>query len=148
MLDRSDRSLLQALESNPRSSVALLAEQVGLARGTVQHRLREFLGIRDLRLNSTRVRASAIGLPLRAVVTATILQSDRDQTMAGLAAIPEVVECLGVTGAYDLLCHVVARDTEHLQEISNSIRAIPGIQRTSTSVVLEEALEYRMAQLL
>lgn len=148
MLDPTDRRLLTALEPNPRTPIASLADLVGLARGTVQHRLERFGASRDLRVNSTRVKPAALGLPLRAVVTATILQSERVRTMAGLAAIRQVVECLAVTGSDDLLCHVVARDTEHLREVGLAILAVPGIQRTSTSVVLEEPLEYRIAQLL
>lgn len=147
MLDKSDRRLLTALEQNPRSPIAVLADVLGLARGTVQHRLERFAHSNDLRAPSTRVRPAALGLPLRAVVTATILQSERVRTMAGLAAIPQVVECLAVTGSDDLLCHIVARDTEHLHEVSQAILSVPGIQRTSTSVVLEEPLEYRVKQL-
>jgi len=148
VLDPTDRRLLTALESNPRAAIASLADLVGLARGTVQHRLERFAESRDLRSNSTRIRPAALGLPLRAVVTATILQSERLRTMAGLRAIPQVVECLAVTGSDDLLCQVVARDTEHLREVGLAILSVPGIQRTSTSVVLEEPLEYRLAQLL
>ncbi|ARC56412.1 Regulatory protein AsnC [Frondihabitans sp. 762G35] len=148
MLDSTDRRLLLALERNPRTPVALLADLLGLARGTVQHRLERLSADRSLRAHSTRVRPSELGLPLRAVVTATILQSERDRTMRGLGEIPQVVECLAVTGSDDLLCHVVARDTQHLHAISQAILSVPGIQRTSTSVVLEEPIEYRIAQLL
>ena len=147
MLDTTDRRLLSGLDSNPRTPVAVLADLVGLARGTVQHRLQRFVGSSDLRAHSSRVRPAALGLPMRAVVTAAILQSERERTMAGLAAIPQVVECLSVTGADDLMCHVVARDTEHLLEVTHKILGIPGIERTSTAVVLEEPLEYRVAQL-
>jgi DNA-binding Lrp family transcriptional regulator len=147
MLDATDRRLLSALDHNPRSPVAALADLLGLARGTVQHRLERLAG-GDLRPASTRVRPAALGLPMRAVVTATILQSERVRTMRGLTAIPQVVECLSVTGADDLLCHVVARDTEHLLEVTQAILSVPGIERTSTAVVLEEPLEYRVAQLL
>lgn len=148
MLDPTDRRLLTALDTNPRAPIAALADLLGLARGTVQHRLERFTAMRDLRANSARVRPAALGLPLRAVVTATILQSERLRTMPGLGAIPQVVECLAVTGSDDLLLHVVARDTEHLREVGLAILSVPGIQRTSTSVVLEEPLEYRVAQLL
>ncbi|AMM20382.1 hypothetical protein AX769_09760 [Frondihabitans sp. PAMC 28766] len=147
MLDATDRRLLSALDANPRTPVAVLADLLGLARGTVQHRLERFAAGRDLRASSTRVRPGALGLPMRAIVTATIRQSDRKRTMAGLSAIPQVVECLSVTGADDLLCHVVARDTEHLLEVTQAILSVPGIERTSTAVVLEEPLEYRVAQL-
>lgn len=148
MLDPTDRRLLAALDQAPRAAIAALADQLGLARGTVQHRLERFTAGRDLRPHSTRVRPGALGLPLRAVVTATILQSERLRTMAGLAAIPQVVECLAVTGSDDLLLQVVARDTDHLREVGLAILAVPGIERTSTSVVLEEPLAYRIAQLL
>lgn len=148
MLDTTDRRLLSELDSNPRAATAVLADALRLARGTVQHRLEKLAGSRDLRSHSVRVRPAALGFPLRAVVTATILQPDRLRTMAGLAAIPQVVECLAVTGSDDLLCQVVARDTDHLREVGLAILQVPGIQRTSTSVVLEEPLEYRVAQLL
>jgi DNA-binding Lrp family transcriptional regulator len=148
VLDHTDRRLLAALDAGPRTPIAALADLVGLARGTVQHRLERFASSRDLRPHSSRIRPAALGLPLRAVVTATILQSERLRTMAGLRAIPQVVECLAVTGTDDLLCQVVARDTDHLREVGLLILSVPGIQRTSTSVVLEEPLEYRIAQLL
>lgn len=148
MIDATDRRILVALDRNPRTPTALLADLVGLARGTVQHRLERFTKSHDLRPHSTRLSPSALGLPLRAVVTASILQSQRASTLAGLTAIPHVVECLAVTGSDDLHCHVVARDTEHLHEISQRILGVTGIQRTSTAVVLEEPLEYRMDQLL
>ncbi|RKR74647.1 Lrp/AsnC family transcriptional regulator [Frondihabitans australicus] len=147
MLDTTDRRLLSALDANPRTPAAVLADALSLARGTVQHRLERFATGRDLRPASTRVRPSALGLPMRAIVTATIRQSERARTMAGLTAIPQIVECLSVTGADDLLCHVVARDTEHLLEVGQAILSVPGIERTSTAVVLEEPLEYRVAQL-
>jgi DNA-binding Lrp family transcriptional regulator len=148
VLDPTDRRLLTALDAHPRAPIASLADLVGLARGTVQHRLERFSSSHDLRVHSTRIQPAALGLPLRAVVTATILQSERLRTMAGLRAIPQVVECLAVTGPDDLLCQVVARDTEHLREVGLAILSVPGILRTSTSVVLEEPLEYRLAQLL
>jgi DNA-binding Lrp family transcriptional regulator len=143
---RNDQS--EAETAHPRASLTTLADLLGLARGTVQHRLERFGASRDLRAHSGRIRPAALGLPLRAVVTATILQSERLRTMAGLRAIPQVVECLTVTGLDDLLCQVVARDTEHLREVGLAILSVAGIQRTSTSVVLAEPLEYRLAQSL
>ena len=147
-LDATDRRLLLALDADPRATVQRLAQDLGLARGTVQARL-ERLGRTDaLHPHSTRVPLEHLGLPLRAVVTADVDQDEFDQVIAEMAAIPEVVECLGVSGESDLMIRIAARDADHIYDITQRILRCRGIRRTATSIVLRELLGFRVAHLL
>jgi DNA-binding Lrp family transcriptional regulator len=148
MFDTNDRRLLTALDKDARAPIALLAHALGMARGTVQSRLGRFARSKDLRPNSSRIKPASLGFPLRAVVTATMRQTELQRTMASLRKVPYVIECLAVSGSNDVLCQIVARDTPHLFVIGQAILLVPGIERTATSVVLEEHIEYRMSQLI
>jgi DNA-binding Lrp family transcriptional regulator len=60
-----------------------------------------------------------------------------------LDAIPEVVEAYMTTGASDLLCRVVARDNDHLGLVINRILEVPGVVRTTTSLILATRIARR-----
>jgi DNA-binding Lrp family transcriptional regulator len=101
-----------------------------------------------LRRNSTRLQSSALGYPIRAMVSAEVDQDAFDQMMDDMSRIVEVVECVGVAGENDLLIQIVARDADHVYDITKRIKGCRGINRTSTSIVLRELLAFRYEQLL
>ncbi|MEW1956684.1 Lrp/AsnC family transcriptional regulator [Kineococcus sp. NPDC059986] len=147
-LDDTDRRILLALDRDPRATVAQLALTLGLARGTVHSRLERLAAERVLRANSTRLDPGRIGLPMRALVTAGVEQSEFTGLIEDIARIPEVVECLGISGDSDLMIQIAARDADHVYDITQRIMRCRGIRRTSTSIVLRELLGYRMDHLL
>jgi Lrp/AsnC family transcriptional regulator, leucine-responsive regulatory protein len=52
---------------------------------------------------------------------------------------PEVLECHHVTGNYDYLLKVVAKNTADLEDfLINRLTPIPGVARIHTSLVLRE----------
>ena len=147
-IDATDRNILRALDDEPRVPVLLLAQRLGLARGTVQSRLERMSAGGMLRANSVRIEPGSLGLPLRAFVTAEVEQEQFDQTITALTGIREVIECSAIAGADDIICQVVARDADNLYEVGQQILRCPGIRRTSTSIVLRQLMPYRTSQLL
>jgi DNA-binding Lrp family transcriptional regulator len=146
--DLTDRRILTELDAHPRRPVALLAERLAMARGTVQSRLARLREDGRLRLHSTRIRPESLGYGTRAFVMASVEQNSFEHSMSALVDLPEVIECVAVSGAEDIVCQVIARDNAHLFEVTQHMMRIPGILRTSTSIVLQEYIELRMAQLL
>jgi DNA-binding Lrp family transcriptional regulator len=71
-LDATDRRILAALDDDPRVPVMLLAQKLGLARGTVQSRLERMSASGALRPNSSRVLPSALGRGVAAAVSADL----------------------------------------------------------------------------
>ncbi|GLY15263.1 putative transcriptional regulator, AsnC family protein [Kineosporia sp. NBRC 101677] len=147
-LDGTDARILLALDRNPQATVVALANDLGLARNTVQARLRRMETSGVLSSTSRRVEPEALGYPLMAFVTVTISQRMRDQANAALAGLPEIVELLATTGDGDMLARVVARDTADLNRVTESLLDMPGIVRTSTSIVLKKIHSLRMDLLL
>jgi DNA-binding Lrp family transcriptional regulator len=147
-LDDTDRRILLALDEDPRIPVALLAQQLSLARGTVHARLERLAASGALRAHSSRVRPDALG---RGVSASIRVELDQHQIVAAIDAlrgVPEVLECFAPAGDTDLLLRVVAKDPDDLYRVAEVVRLCPGILRTSTSLFLREVIPYRVSELL
>ena len=147
-LDPTTRRIVLALDADPRATVGGLAESLGIARGTVQSRIAQLFDGRTLRPASVTVPPEALGYSIRAIVTAEVDQDRFDEAMVALREIPTIIECLATSGQNDLLCQVVARDTDDLYDVGQRILRCPGIRRTATSIVLKELIAYRTTPLL
>ncbi|HEV7470313.1 MAG: hypothetical protein QOJ30_3557 [Pseudonocardiales bacterium] len=147
-IDELDARLLLALGENPRATVLALAERTGLSRNTVQARLARLEEREVLTTFERRVSPAALGYPLTAYVTVTVLQRMLTPVADALAAVPEVLEVLGMTGEGDLLVQCVAQDADELYRIAGRLLAIDGVERTTTALVMRTLVEYRIAPLL
>lgn len=146
-IDSSDAEILLSLADYPRATAVAIAEQTGLARSTVHTRLGR-LESEVLAGAERRVDPAAVGLPLTAFVFAHVTQQKLEELPAALARIPEVIEVFGVSGDWDLLIRVAAADGDDLYRIANDVLATPGIERTSTTLVMNTMLSYRMRPLI
>ncbi len=146
-IDDLDARILLALDDDPDATTLGLARSLGVARNTVQARLKR-LARTVLRGFGRRVDPAALGYPLVAFVSLRISQTNSDQAVAGLSALPEVVEIHSTSGAADLLVRIVARDTSHLYRVTNRMLRFPGVQRSDTAISLAELQPLRMRPLL
>lgn len=148
LLDATDRRILDVLDTDPRRPVALIAQDLGLARGTVHARLERLESSGQLRPHSARVLPAALG---RGVAASILVELDQHQITAAIEAlsrIPEVLECFAPAGDTDLLLRVVATSPDDLYRVAEVVRLCPGILRTSTSLFLREVIPYRVSALL
>jgi DNA-binding Lrp family transcriptional regulator len=146
--DAVDARILQALDRGARVPVIELANRLGLARRTVQHRLSRYEAEEMLRPHSDRVPIERLGYRVRANVSAEVRQAHLAEAVRALAEIPEVLEALATTGGWDLTCRVAARDNADLYRVGQLILGCPGVLRTSTSVLMADLIPYRTTGLL
>ncbi len=147
-VDATDARLLLALGEDPRASVMALSQRLGLARNTVQARLARLESNGVLAPLDRRVRPEALGYRLGAYVTVQVVQRSLADVADALAAIPEVLEVIGLSGVADLLVRVVAVDADDLWRITDRVLASPGVQRTDTALALRRLVDHRMGPLL
>jgi DNA-binding Lrp family transcriptional regulator len=147
-LDGTDARILLALDEDPHASTMALAHRLGLSRNTVHSRLRRLESSGALAPHSRRLQPAAVGRGLLAFITLSISQNEGAQASQALAAIPEVVEILAITGDGDLLARVVATDTTDLYRITELVLQAPGVVRTSTAIALWEVQPLRLGPLL
>lgn len=146
--DRTDVRLLQALVREPRLTVSELAERAGVARNTAQARLDRLHAAGVLGDNERGVALRPLGYSVSAVVVVQIEHHALDDVIVALERIANVLQVEETVGAGDLLVRVAAQDTDDLQAVIHSLLATPGVERTTTSVVLTARVPYRVTPLL
>ncbi|MCP4540018.1 MAG: Lrp/AsnC family transcriptional regulator [Chloroflexi bacterium] len=141
-MDDLDRKILLALQTNARKKNAELARELEIAPSTVLERIRRLeengliLGYRGV------IDPAQLGFNIQAVVSVSLDRHEVDiirEFEQGIQQISHVRSCYHLTGRFDYLLHVTARDQEQLGDlIKNWIASIPGIGRVETSLVLSE----------
>jgi DNA-binding Lrp family transcriptional regulator len=148
VVDATDARLLLELVANPRATGVELATRLGLSRNTVQARLARWEAVGVLAGFERRVDPRALGYPLAAFVAVVVDQHKLDAVVGELARVPEVTEVCGLTGLTDLTVRVVARDADDLYRIAGQILKIPGVERTTMALVMQQFVGPRTAPLL
>lgn len=146
--DAIDKALLEALVDDPRGSYVALADRLGLSRNTVQAHMTHLEASGAFLPFDRRIDPELLGYPLSAFITVTVRQKEIARIVDDIARIPEVLQCLGVSGSSDLMVQVVSRDAHDLFRIDGEILAIDGVERTETSLSMGELIPFRITQLL
>ena len=147
-IDALDARLIRALCDIPRAGVMELARQLGVARGTVQARLDKLQQRGIISGFDPDLDLRAMGYEVLAFVSLEIAQGQLPHVTKHLCEIPEVLEIHSVTGPGDLHCRVVAHTNDHLQRIIDRILEVPGVDRTTTQIALNEQLRHRVLPLI
>jgi DNA-binding Lrp family transcriptional regulator len=128
--------LLAALGEVTRPNVLELSRRLGVARNTVQARLDRLQHAGVITGWGPLVDLKAMGYEVLAFMTLEIAQGQEVAALDELVAIPEVLEIHKTTGPGDLICRVVARTNDHLHAVIETVLAVPGVRRTTSSLAL------------
>jgi len=142
-LDRYDRNILQILQEEGRISNQDLAERIGLSQSPCLRRVRALeesgliIGYRAL------VDAKKLGLTLLALIHISMDRHTPERFAnfdAAVIALPEVLECLLITGQdADYQLKVIVRDMDAYQDLLlNKITRIEGVTGVHSSFVLRQ----------
>lgn len=147
-IDTLDARLVATLRKNPRVGLLEVARQLGVARGTVQARLAKLEASGVITGHGPEIDPSALGYSISAFVFIELAQGQLAAAVAAMEAMPEVLEADAISGPQDLICRVVARDTEHLQELVNELLRTPAIRRCTSYIVLSRQVPARTGPLV
>ncbi|MGW9111931.1 MULTISPECIES: Lrp/AsnC family transcriptional regulator [Microbacterium] len=147
-LDHVDLELLAALSEDPRATVVALAERLRLSRNTVQARMARLERAGVFHSFERAISTEVLGFPLQAFLSIGVRQPQLPVITDELRRIPEVVQVYGVSGQVDLLALVACRDARHLFDVDARILSVDGVERTETSLVMSEAIPYRVTGLM
>jgi Lrp/AsnC family transcriptional regulator, leucine-responsive regulatory protein len=141
-LDQLDLALLEALQRNGRSTFAELGALVGLKAPAVHDRVKRLEARGHIRGYSAQLDSRSLGLELIAFVSCyTTPDTAYAQFTKLLSEMPEVVEVHSVAGEETYICKVVTRSTQHLDDLLARLKALPGMGRTKTTIVLTTPFE-------
>ncbi|MFF2545812.1 Lrp/AsnC family transcriptional regulator [Kitasatospora sp. NPDC058063] len=147
-IDILDGRLIRLLAEEPRIGVLECSRRLQVARGTVQARLDRLQAKGVIGGFGPEVDPAAIGYPVTAFATLEISQGQGADVRAHLASVPEVLELHTITGIGDMLVRIVARSNADLQRVIDRVLGFDGIVRSSTAIVLENPVPYRILPLV
>jgi Lrp/AsnC family leucine-responsive transcriptional regulator len=141
-LDELDLQLLDALQRNARSTFAELGLLVGLKAPAVHDRVKRLETRGFLRGYAALLDGKRLGLELTAFISCfTTPDAQYDAFTKTLAAMPEVCEVHSVAGEESFVCKAMTRSTQHLDELLTRLKAVTGMARTKTTIVLSTPFE-------
>lgn len=139
-LDARAWKLLQALQRDGRISLKALAAEVALSLPATAERLKRLEEAGVITGYTARVDTEAVGHGVMALVGITTPQPDKSRLIDRLREMPEVQECLHVTGQDSFMLRVLARDIRHLEQFVGQIN---GFGETRTAIVMSAPIPLR-----
>lgn len=146
--DALDSALLAELADDPRVPILELAQRLGIARNTVQARMKRLEASGAVRGYPPDVDLQAIGFAVHAFLGVELDQNRIDPIIETLRGFPHVLEVHATTGRADLLVRLAARSQQDLLEIIQRVHAVDGVNHTETMLALATPIGYRSLPLV
>lgn len=143
-MDATDRAVVEALRVGGRQSFAELARAVGLSSSAVHDRVTKLEASGVIGGYRAVVDPRQLGLGVTALIGVQPGEYGRDDDIAvALEAMPEVESCYSVAGEEAFIVLVRVASVDELHSYLGRLRAISGVARTRTTVVLSTRFEAR-----
>jgi len=141
-MDDLDHRILQSLQRNGRTKNADLAREFGVAPSTMLERVRRLEEQGVVQGYRAVLDLKRLGFMVQGFVSITLDRHNIEHIRRleeEIHTIPCVRACYHLTGRFDYMLHVAARDLTHLGTlIKERIATIPGIGKVETFLVLSE----------
>jgi Lrp/AsnC family transcriptional regulator, leucine-responsive regulatory protein len=144
--DRTDKILLNALQKNSRLSVTELADLAGLSASSCHRRVKLLEENGLITGYSASLDRKALGLANEFFVEVS-LQAQTEQAFekfeSAVQRVPEILECHLMSGQFDYLLRVVAKDAEDYERVHRTkLARLPGLQRLQSSLALRTVKDW------
>jgi DNA-binding Lrp family transcriptional regulator len=136
-MDATDQQLLSLLRKDARTSVATLANKLGVSRGTVSNRITKLEDAGTIVGYTVRLRPDAQPNEISAWMSVAVEGNETRSVIGSLLGEPGVACLHDTNGRWDLLAELRAANLSELSQILERIRLVRGISSTETSIHLE-----------
>lgn len=137
MISDTDKSLINALKENARLSVSDLARKLSLSRSTIQNRLARLESTGVITGYSVKLGEDYLKNRVSAHVSIKVKQKLTTQTNVELKRFTAISQLYAISGEYDLIAVVEESSLEQLSHTLDEIGNLDGVERTTSSVILE-----------
>ncbi len=145
-LDDKDKIILKLLSRDGRLNTNEIFKQTNIPQTTVYNRIKKLTDNKIIEKFTIKLNKKAIGKGLTAYIFCTVsYRTSQGERLSQLKvanqikALSDVEEVCIVTGETDLIIKVSLKDVDELNNfVVKKLRDIEGVEKTITSVVLEE----------
>jgi Lrp/AsnC family transcriptional regulator for asnA, asnC and gidA len=140
-VDQVDWRIVKRLQEDSRTPFTAIAAELGLAEGTVRHRVTRLVDEGYLRLAAV-LNPARVGKRSMAIVGVRVQGGAGPQVVETLASWPEVRYLAFCAGEYDLILQVVLDSNDELFHfLTAKLRELPGILASDSSLILKTCKE-------
>jgi DNA-binding Lrp family transcriptional regulator len=140
-MDELDRNIVGLLGADARTSVAVLARRLKVARSTIQARLERLETTGVIAGYTLKLGEGARQGRLRASVLLTIEPRSQAAILTRLKSIAEVERCHTTSGRFDLLLQVAAPNTQVLDQVLDQIGGLTGVKSSESLILLSTKID-------
>ncbi len=135
-MDDLDHRLISLLRADARASIASLAKQLGVARGTVQSRMHKLEADGTIVGYTVRLKPDVQEQHIRALMTIAADGNQVDAVIRTLRGDPAVASLHSTNGRWDLVAELRADSLASFDRVLARVSRTPGVTSTETSLLL------------
>jgi DNA-binding Lrp family transcriptional regulator len=144
-LDRIDFAILDVLQKEGRITNAALAERVGLSQSACSRRLDALEKSGVIRGYHARLSNAALGYRMTVIVHISLagqFEKSLSDFEAAIKRCPNVLSCHLMSGEYDYILRIAARDLEDYERIHRDwLSAMPHVVKINSAFALREVID-------
>ena len=134
VVDKIDRAIIEQLQADGRISYTKLGAAIGLSEAAARQRVQRLT-------DGGVIQVVAVTNPLslgyrRMAMIGVRAAGPTDRIATLLEAFPDIEYLVVTAGSFDIMCEVVVPDDAALLDLTNRIRAVPGVITTETFIYL------------
>ncbi|MCX6775977.1 MAG: Lrp/AsnC family transcriptional regulator [Candidatus Micrarchaeota archaeon] len=147
LADEENLLLLEILQNDCKKSLKEIARELGMPMSTVHEKIKKFEKMGLIKSYRAVLDEKKLGFDVTAFIMVATRCSGGEKTFQRnigetVSSLPHVLETHTLSGEWDLIVKVKFKDVHELGKFVNeSIRTIPGIEKTMTMVSIDEIKE-------
>jgi DNA-binding Lrp family transcriptional regulator len=135
-MDDTDHRLIALLRQDARASVASIAKELGVARGTVQNRMARLERDGVIVGYTVRLKPHVEETGIRAFTTIAVEGNLTDEVIRTLRGDPAVSALHSTNGRWDIVAELQTGSLEEFDRVLARIRQVEGVASTESSLLL------------
>lgn len=135
LLDEVAKQIIEQLQEDGRRPYATIGKAVGLSEAAVRQRVQRLLDAGVMQIVAV-TDPLQLGFPRQAMIGIRA-SGDLEEIADRLADLEEVDYVVITAGSFDLLTEAVCRNDDHLLQILQRLREVPGVVATEAFVYLK-----------
>ncbi|MFC2174892.1 Lrp/AsnC family transcriptional regulator [archaeon] len=141
-VDKTDLAILRALMKNARASYREVASQIGVAVGTVQHRMQKLEKKGILKGFRPVIDYSKLGYEVAAIISLETPRGLNEELEEKLAKNPHVNSIYHTAGDVDIFIRVKFKHTDELHQFLQTELTDKYVKKSKTYIIMDKKRAY------
>lgn len=137
-MDSIDRKILTLLAEDASASATQIGKEVGLSIPATNKRIARLRQTGIIRHFTVIADRQALGKPIMAYVLIVVGSVENEKLLSCIHSDPDILECSAVTGEYDYLIKICAKDVQTLEDKLLCLKKQKGVVKSHTMLCLME----------